>query len=199
MPLSHRSAASSRVVVVRWGLEAGDTAAIRRAPKADLHSHLYLPPRLPMSNDAGPRHCPSAVQDGWLDGMRDYSRQAIGTYMDNRTAFEFTAGAALRHARSDGVVLLESSFDIWARPAPSGWAARTDDICRIAGIAVPRQVDYRPEVGFSRSFVSKDHLMGSLSEAIETGVFRSIDMYSYEDGCDPEAVRWIYEKARAQA
>ena len=37
--------------------------------------------------------------------------------------------------------------------------------------------------------------MSSLSEAIETGVFRSIDMYAYEHDCDPESVRWIYDKA----
>lgn len=39
--------------------------------------------------------------------------------------------------------------------------------------------------------------MTALSEAIATGVFRSVDMYAYEDGCDADDVRWIYEKARA--
>ena len=38
--------------------------------------------------------------------------------------------------------------------------------------------------------------MTSLSEAIESGVFRSIDMYAYEQDCDPESVQRIYDHAR---
>ena len=132
-----------------------------------------------------------------LDGMREYARRAINPYMDNWTAFEFVADAAVRHAQSDGVVVLETSIDIWAvRHHPEGlrgvvaFAASLESQFR-------GQVDFRPEVGFSRSFVSKDQLMSSLSEAIEAGVFRSIDMYAHEHDCEPEAVRWIYEKARS--
>ncbi|MDE2868138.1 MAG: adenosine deaminase [Chloroflexota bacterium] len=179
-------------------LEAGDVAAIRGAAKADLHSHLYF--AAPIADverwlgraiDRAPHR-----MDG-LDGMRDYSRQAIGPYMDNWTAFEFTAGAAVRHARSDGVVLLESSFDIWAvRHHPDGLRGLAAFAASLAA-QFRGQVDFRPEVGFSRSYVAKDDLMTSLSEAIETGVFRSIDMYAHEDDCKPETVRWIYEKARS--
>ena len=180
-------------------LEAGDTAAIRRAPKADLHSHLYFAaPIADVERWLGRAIArPPPRMDG-LDGMRAYARQAIDPYIDNWTAFEFVAGAALRHAASDGVTRLEASFDIWAvLHHPDGLRGLTTFAASLAS-QFRGQVDFRPEVGFSRSFVSKDHLMGSLSDAIETDVFRSIDMYSYEDGCDPEAVRWIYEKARAQ-
>jgi len=178
-------------------LEAGDIAAIRSAAKADLHSHLYFAaPIADVERWLGRAVArPPARMDG-LDGMRAYARQAISPYLDNWPAFEFVAGAAVRHARSDGVVQLEASFDIWAvlhhPEGLGGLAAFASSLAsRFHG-----EVDFRPEIGFSRSFVSKDHLMTSLSEAIETGVFRSIDLYSYEDGCDPEAVRWIYEKAQ---
>ncbi|MDE2767417.1 MAG: adenosine deaminase [Chloroflexota bacterium] len=180
-------------------LEAGDIAAIRSAAKADLHSHLYFAaPIADVERWLGRViDRPPSRMDG-LDGMRDYSRQAIGPYMDNWTAFEFTAGAALRHARSDGVVLLESSFDVWAvRHHPDGLRGLAAFAASLAA-QFRGQVDFRPEVGFSRSYVAKDDLMTSLSEAIEAGVFRSIDMYAREDDCKPETVRWIYEKARAQ-
>ena len=179
-------------------LAAGDTAAIRRAAKADLHSHLYFAaPIADVEKWLGHGVArPPPRMDG-LDGMRAYARQSIDPYMDNWTAFEFTAGAALRHAASDGVVQLESSFDIWAvRHHPDGLRGLTAFATSLESQS-RGQVDFRPEMGFSRSFVSKDDLMSSLSEAIETGVFQSIDMYAYEHDCEPEAVRWIYEKARS--
>lgn len=178
-------------------LAAGNTAEIRRAPKADLHSHSYFAAPIAVVEQwlghAIAR--PPPAMDG-LHGMRAYSHQAIDPYMDNWTAFEFVAGAAVRHARNDGVVLLETSIDIWAiRHHPDG-------LCGLTALAASLeskfrgQVDFRPEVGFSRSYVSKDDLMTSVREAIESGVFRSIDMYAHEHDCQPEAVRWIYEKAR---
>jgi len=179
-------------------IATGDAAAIRSAAKADLHSHLYFAaPIADIERWLGRAiDRPPPRMDG-LDGMRAYARQAIDPYIDNWTAFEFVAGSALLHARSDGIAVLETSFDIWAiLHHPDGLRGLAAFAASLAS-RFHGQVDFRPEVGFSRSFVSKDHLMASLSEAIETGVFRSIDMYSYEDGCDPEAVRWIYEKARA--
>lgn len=180
-------------------LAAGDTAGIRRAPKADLHSHSYFAaPITDVERWLGRSiDRPPPRMDG-LDGMRAYARQAIGPYMDNWTAFEFVAGAAVRHAQSDGVVLLESSFDIWAvRHHPDGLLGLTAFAASLAS-EFRGQVDFRPEIGFSRSYVAKAELMSSLSEAIETGVFRSIDMYAHEDDCKPETVRWIYAKARGQ-
>ena len=110
--------------------------------------------------------------------MRAYAAKAINPYLGNWTAFEFAARAAVRHARSDGVVLLESSIDIWTiLHVPDGLRGLTAFATSLES-QFRGQVDVRPELGFSRSFVSKDQLMTSLSEAIETGVFRSIDMYA---------------------
>ena len=179
-------------------LAAGDTAAIRSAAKADLHSHLYFAaPIADLERWLGHAIArPPPRMDG-LNGMRAYARQSINSYLDNWTAFAFAAGAALRHAASDGVVQLESSFDIWAVwHHPDGLRGLSAFASSLAS-QFRGQVDFRPELGFSRSYVSKDELMTSLSEAIETGVFRSIDMYAYEQDCEPESVRWLYEKARS--
>lgn len=179
-------------------LAGGDIAAIRSAAKADLHSHLYFAaPIADVERWLGRAiDRPPPRMDG-LDGMRAYAGREINPYMNNWPAFEFTAGAALRHARSDGVVLLESSFDVWAvRHHPDGLRGLAAFAASLAA-QFRGQVDFRPEVGFSRSYVAKADLMTALSEAIETGVFRSIDMYAYEDDCEPETVRWIYEKAQA--
>ena len=106
-------------------LAAGDIAAVRSAAKADLHSHSYFAAPIADVEQWLGRAIdrPPPRMDG-LDGMRAYSRQAISPDMDNWPAFEFVAGAAVRHAQSDGVVLLETSFDIWAvGTTPMGSAA----------------------------------------------------------------------------
>ena len=179
-------------------LTAGDVAAVRAAPKADLHSHLYFAaPVAEVERWLGHAIArPPPEMDG-MDGMRAYTRRAINPYLDNWTAFEFVSRAALKHALDDGVVRLEASFDIWAvRHHPDGLRGLTAFAASLAS-EFRNQVDFRPEVGFSRSFVTKHQLMTSLSESIEAGVFRSIDMYGYEQDCDPESVRGIYEKARS--
>ena len=38
--------------------------------------------------------------------------------------------------------------------------------------------------------------MALAHEAVELGVFQSIDLYSYQEACAPEAVKPLYRKAR---
>ena len=55
----------------------------------------------------------------------------------------------------------------------------------------------RPELGFARECADDPKLMNLAHEAIELGVYRSIDLYSHQEGCPPEAVQPLYRKARA--
>ena len=55
----------------------------------------------------------------------------------------------------------------------------------------------RPELGFARECADDPKLMNLAHEAIESGVFRSIDLYSHQEACPPEAVQPLYRKARA--
>ena len=179
-------------------LDAGDTVAVRKAEKADLHSHLYFAaPIADIERWLGHtiRRPPSRI-DG-LRGMLDYAAIAVDPYLNNRKAFEFTARAALDHACSNGIVHLEVSFDIRAmlhfRDGLQGLSAFVSSL-----VAQSRShLRLRPELGFARAHVADDQLMASLASAVESGAFMSIDMYGFEDDCDAEAVQWVYEKARA--
>ena len=55
----------------------------------------------------------------------------------------------------------------------------------------------RPELGFARECADDPKLMNLAHEAIELGVYRSIDLYSHQEACPPEAVQPLYRKARA--
>ena len=151
-------------------LAAGDTAAIRSTAKADLHSHLYFAASV-ADVERWLGHAverPPPRMEG-LDGMREYARRAINPYIDNWTAFEFVAGAAVRHAQNDGVVLLETSIDIWAvRHHPEGLRGVVAFAASV-GIAVSRaRSTFGRKWDFRARSYQRIQLMSSLSEAIET-------------------------------
>ena len=100
-------------------------------------------------------------------------------------------------AVQDGVVLLEMSFDIrLAEFYPDGlaglWAFIEKLVERYAAKA-----DLRPELGFSRGNADDPPLMNLAHEAVEMGVFQSIDLYSRQEVCPPEVMKPLFTKARA--
>jgi adenosine deaminase len=58
------------------------------------------------------------------------------------------------------------------------------------------EIDLRPELGFARECADDPRLMNLAHQAIELGSFQSIDLYSHQEGCAPEAVKPLYRKAR---
>ena len=130
--------------------------------------------------------------------MAEYAARALDPYLFHRGAFEFTARAAVQHAIDDGVVLLEMSFDIRAsRHYSDGLSGFTRFIQSLLTQYLAH-VELRPEVGFSRAAALNPELMELVSDAITSGVFRSIDMYGNERDCDPALVQGIYSKARSK-
>ena len=179
-------------------LAAGDAVAVRRAPKADLHSHAYFgAPIEAVEHWLGHSiNRPPAQLDG-LQGMTQYAANSIDPYLFHLEAFEFTACAAVRHAIDDGVVLLEMSFDVRAsRHYPDGLDGFTKFIGSLA-MQFRDRVDLRPELGFSRAAASDRELMELVVDAISSNVFQSIDMYGNQNDCDPTLVQGIYWQAHS--
>ena len=59
------------------------------------------------------------------------------------------------------------------------------------------QLNLRPELGFARECAADPKWMKLAHEAIESDIFQSIDLYSHQEACTPEAVKPLYRKARA--
>ena len=172
--------------------------AIRTAPKTDVHSHSFLSTRRENAERwlGHPLTKPPLKMKG-LGGMMEYIDAALDPHLNHRQGFEFIAVSAMNDAVQDGVVILEMSFDIrLVKFYPDGLA----ELRSFIEMLVERyreQIDLRPELGFARECADDPKWMKLAHEATELNIFQSIDLYSHQEACDPEAVQSLYVKARA--
>ena len=124
-----------------------------------------------------------------------YADAVLAPHIKHREGFEFVAVAAMDAAAQDGVVLLEMSFDIrLAEFYPNGLVGLWAFIERLVE-RYTAQADLRPELGFSRGNADDPKLMALAHEAVEMGVFQSIDLYSRQEVCPPEVMKPLFTKA----
>ncbi|RKU14659.1 adenosine deaminase [Candidatus Poribacteria bacterium] len=179
-------------------LSTDNLNAIRAAPKTDVHSHSFLSTRRENAERwlGHPLTKPPLKMKG-LEGMHAYIDEALAPHLDHRQGFEFIVGSAINDAIQDGVVILEMSFDIrLLKFYPEGLT----ELRAFIEALVKRyreQIDLRPELGLARECANDTKWMKLAHEAIELGLFQSIDLYSHQEACTPEAVKPLYRKARA--
>ncbi len=177
-------------------LSTDNVTAIRAAAKTDVHAHIFLSTRREnMERWLGhPLTKPPLKMKG-LEGMHAYIDEVLAPHLDHRQGFEFIAASALNDAAQDGVVLLEMSFDIrLVKFYPEGLT----ELRAFIEALVERyreQIDLRPELGFARECAGDPKWMKLAHQAIELGLFQSIDLYSHQEACAPEAVKPLYRKA----
>lgn len=179
-------------------LSTDDLDTIKAAPKTDVHSHAFLSTRLKnLEHWLGfPLTKPPHRMRG-LEEMMEYVITVLAPHQKSREGFEFVSTSGINDAIQDGVVGLEMSFDIMmTRFYPDGLAGVK---AFVEGLVEKyrSQINLRPELGFPRTHADDPKWMKLAHEAIELGVFKSIDLYSHQEACPPEAVRSLYKKARA--
>lgn len=179
-------------------LTTDNLTAIKAAPKTDVHCHAFFSARRESVESwlGHPITKPPLKMKG-VEGMMAYADAILAPHIKHRQGFEFVAVSAMDDAIQDGVVLLEMSFDIrLAEFYPDGlaglWAFIEKLVERYAAKA-----DLRPELGFSRGNADDPTLMNLAHEAVEMGVFQSIDLYSRQEVCPPEVMKPLFTKARA--
>ena len=180
------------------GLSTDNLTVIKAAPKTDVHCHSFLSTRRENAeNWLGHRLPKPPLKMKGLGGMMEYIDTVLAPYLDHRKGFEFIAASAIDDAIQDGVVILEMSFDIrLLKFYPDGL---TELRSFIEALVEQHQekVDLRPELGFARECANDPKRMRSAHEAIELDIFQSMDLYSHQEACTPEAVQSLYAKARA--
>lgn len=178
-------------------LSTDNLTAMKAAPKTDVHSHAFLSTRLEnLERWVGHplTHPPSKIKG--LEGMMEYINEVLSHHIITPESFKFVASSGIRDAIQDGVVMLEMSFDIrMAEYYPDALVGVRVFLEALAE-KYETQIDLRPELGFPRTHANDPKLMALAHEAVELGIFQSIDLYSYQEACAPEAVRPLYRKAR---
>ena len=178
-------------------LSTDNLTAIKASPKTDVHSHAFLSTRRENAEHwlGYPLTKPPLKMKG-LEGMMEYVNEVLAPHLEHRQGFEFIAASALNDAVQDGVVILEMSFDIrLVKFYPDGLIELRPFIEALVE-QYQTEIDLRPELGFARECADDPRLMNLAHEFVELGLFQSIDLYSHQEACTPEAVQPLYRKAR---
>jgi len=179
-------------------LSTDNLNAIRAAPKTDVHCHAFFRTRLEnVERWIGHSLTKPPPKMSGLEEMMAYADAVLTAPIKHREGFEFVGVSAMDDAVEDGVIMLEMSFDIrLAEFYPDGVIG----LCAFIETLVERyreQADLRPELGFSRGNADDPKLMRLAHEAVESGKFQSIDLYSRPEVCPPEVMKPLFTKARA--
>jgi adenosine deaminase len=179
-------------------LSTDNLTAIKASPKTDVHCHAFLSTRRENAENwlGYPLTKPPLKMNG-LGGMMEYIDTVLAPHLEHRQGFEFIAASAIDDAVQDGVVILEMSFDIRLLKFYHGGLTELRSLIQALVEQHREKVDLRPELGFARECADDPKWMKSAHEAIELDIFQSMDLYSHQEACAPEAVQSLYRNARA--
>jgi adenosine deaminase len=180
----------------RIALRSGDLSGIRRAPKSDLHNHSIFGTRLERVELWRQKSLQRAqTRMSSLDEMMKYAQEVLYPHTNFLAGFQFTARSAIEDAIMDGVTTFEMSLDVrfisLFENGPDDFFSFVTDLVQTHR----DRVDFRPEIGMSKDRPAADQIrLASL--CIESGIFRSVDLYGNETAQPPDPYREIYDKAR---
>lgn len=177
---------------------AGDLLALQSLPKADLHTHVLLAAphevtaaHLAVSLPQPPSRFPSL--QSFLEHLDAHYWPHYGVPEKMLTILD----SALSHMVADGVVETELSFDVLmphvARSSWAEFAPRLRDV--IAAHA--HRIEVRPELGFARE-LPRSLWLPEVQAALETKIFRSIDLYGDEQRFPAQAFGEYFARARGE-
>jgi hypothetical protein len=177
-------------------LERTDLKAIQSVPRSDLHNHALLGSRFEkmLKWYGNPLPEPPLTFSG-ITGMNAYLRDVLRKVLLNRRGFEYGLTAAFEQAVEDGITVLEMSIDVWFVSLFDGDTTRMTGFIKTIADQFSAKVFFIPQLGFDREADIKQIFPGIMG-LIETGYFRSIDLYGEELACGSETFKEIFLNAR---
>jgi adenosine deaminase len=177
-------------------LREEDHTGLTKIPKSDLHNHSIYGTRVEhIESWLGHPvpHPPASMKS--LEEMLGYTRTFLYPYINSREGFEFTSRSALRDAIEDGVTVLEMSIDVrfisfFGSSSDSFFVFINDLVA-----STKPDINFRPEIGLSKDRPA-DEQMQLASQCIQSGLFRSIDLYGNETAQSPSCFRGSFVEAR---
>jgi adenosine deaminase len=152
----------------------------RSLPKSDLHNHCLLGgKRSVIEKFYGRKLNPFRAATLGIGDLNQWISQELRPFFKMPGSFEKGVEAAFIQARADGIVRLEMSIDV---SFGSLFNVSPDHIVKTLRYyhqAVDPSIDFRPELGFSRSLPLRT-LLARLEPCLGSGYFRSVDLYDDE-------------------
>lgn len=176
-------------------LRARDLVRLARIPKGDLHNHGTLGGRVDDVRRLTGRELPAppASLDG-IQGLMGWTRTNVHPIYETAQGLEALVTAAFLQARRDGVARLEMSIDTSLVPRYPGGARLITDVLRRAHREHAPGVHFVPELGLKRQLDPAEQRQW-VEQFLETGYYRSIDLYGDELSRPARAYRELYRLA----
>jgi len=178
-------------------LETDDLAAIRRAPKADLHTHGYLGgDRAYIRTATGRDIRPVATPLASMDAMHAWVGAQVGGLFDGEDGRRLGLEAVFARALKDGLSRIEFGDDVWIITQNAGSACDLFDGIEAVRARIAPGVRWLPQLGLSRH-CKAEWLETWIAPFLELGLYHSLDL-SGDELAQPIAVfAPVYRAAKA--
>ncbi|MDD4781683.1 MAG: adenosine deaminase [Tissierellia bacterium] len=177
------------------GLKEGDLTKISKVSKGDVHNHCGLGMRFTTFNKwaGGSVNKPPNKIDG-LKGLDDYIFNETIKFINDKEDIKFLIEETVKEAIRDGVKVLGASIDCHELMR---FTDKKEFFSLILNIKnkYNAHIDFRPEVGIPKS-ITNENLDKLLIPCIESGVFKSIDLYGDETKENFEKFKDYYKFAK---
>jgi adenosine deaminase len=176
-------------------LETDNSDSLRGIPKSDLHNHSALGSRFAdFQKWYGKQLDPPPSRMNSIQEMDEYLTKVLRPIFLTREGFEYALKAAFKQAKHDGVSVLEMSIDCWFIDKYPDHEYGLIKFIKEVQHEFASDIFFIPQLGLSRNVEIKVALKEA-RECIETGFFRSIDLYGEELIREPSEYKDLYKEA----
>ncbi|MCX6232703.1 MAG: adenosine deaminase [Bacteroidetes bacterium] len=177
-------------------IETSDLSLLATIPKSDLHNHAPLGSRLQDFEKAIAQKLPlPPLKMESIAEMDSYIFGNLRQHIVSLNGLETSLRLAFRQAKTDGIQTLEMSIDCFFVALFADKEKGLIQLLQQIHKEEAPEIQYNPEIGLSRDADVKD-IEPLIFPCIESGYFKSIDLYGNELIKDARHYIPIYKLAR---
>ena len=179
-------------------LEMGDLAGVRRAPKAESHTHgPFGGDRAWLAERSGRDIAPVARPLSSMDEMHAWTAAHVGDLFKGKAGRQLGWEGAFVRARRDGLTRVEFGDDVWMITQGVGDAAQLFADIEAARTVIYPDIHWIPQLGFSRH-CKRSWLWHWLTPFLEAGGWQALDLSGDEFAQPIETFQPLYRACKDQ-
>ncbi|CAN5888285.1 adenosine deaminase [soil metagenome] len=177
-------------------LEMGDLEGVRRAPKAESHTHgPFGGDRTWLAERSGRDIAPVTQPLASMDEMDAWTAAHVGDLFKGKAGRQLGWEGAFVRARRDGLTRVEFGDDVWSITQGVGDAAQLFADIEAARTAIYPDIHWIPQLGFSRH-CKRSWLWHWLTPFLEAGGWRALDLSGDEFAQPIETFQPLYRACK---
>ena len=179
-------------------LEAGDVAALRAIPKADLHNHVTFGGNRDFVRErTGVDVAPLDHVLKSMDEMHEWAGKHISPAFKGLQGRMLGIEATFVQARLDGVTRLDGGEDVWAMTLWDRDVPRLTQALRDIHARVAPEIEWTPQMGLSRH-CPIHYVMEWSAPFLELDFYQTVDLYADEFAQPIGVFKPVYRAAKAK-